>query len=1016
MKHLFQLFQAVSLMFLSVCAVSAQSSDTVRGCVVDEWGEPVIGLTVYIKGTSVGVTTDLDGRYSISTGGRDKVVLVFSYVGLEPQEIKVTGQMRELDVVMKSNSQLDAVIVSGYGRVQKRADLVGSAFQINSDDMKMKPVTRVDNLLDGMIPGLIVQPNTDSPTTIRSRNTIRIRGEASLSASNEPLWIIDGVPLYTGTGTNIIPGMNTSISPLSYLNPDDIASMTVLKDASEVSIYGADGANGVILVTTKSGSFGKTRNVVKANVRYGITTIDESTRFKTLNAAQYMAYAKEAWANGGNDPSLFPYQDNDLNSYSTTDTDWYDLYFGVGQSMLANVSFSGGSDKMTTYMSASYYSEESAVIGNPQQRITARMNNTYRLGKRLTLRPSLSLSYNINRSFSPSHSYYEILPIYSLYDNDGHTYRLYNRYVSGRSADGELLWKDSKFWDNTIAERELNDETQKTFFADGNLSLQYEIIKGLTATAQFGASYQHSYETLYDSRQTLGGIVNGVPKGYSTRNSANYLSWVNVERLNFNRTFGKHKVSGLAGVELSSKGYNVLYATGSGFVNDQIQEVGYAEEASRKGYSSTTTTRKLSLLAQAGYAYDSRYNIQFSVRREGNSSFGKYSRWENYFSVGGAWNVHKEHFFKSGIIDQLKLKASFGTSGNSRVDNAQMKGLGIFVYGDSYSYDGLMGGTVSTPANPGISWETTYMTNVGLDIMLWNRLSVGVEAYYNYTTDLLSKVYTSRIIGEDRIYANVGEMSNRGVELTINSTNITTSNFKWTTDFNIAHNRNRVESLADGKSISYITSITAEGYDSNTWYLVRWAGVDPATGAPMWYDKNGNITYTYSSANRIMDKTSTPAASGGMTNTFEFYGFSLSFLLNYTIGGYAYCSLGTNGITDGYDIIDQNVSVNSLDHWSKPGDVSANPRISTVSTSSSSASTRFLYNKTNVRLQNLSLTYSLPDRICERMSMSECRVSLIGDNLYLWTPDQKKGMNSYKTMMYGYPVQRTLSLSLDLTF
>lgn len=511
-------------------------------------------------------------------------------------------------------------------------------------------------------------------------------------------------------------------------------------------------------------------------------------------------------------------------------------------------------------------------------------------------------------------------------------------------------------------------------------------------------------------------MVNGEPKGYSKRNSANFLTWSNIERLNFNRTFGKHAVSALIGIELSSKGYNTLSAYGSGFVNDHIQEVGYAEEATRKGYSSTKTTRKLSFLAQAGYTYDSRYSVQFSMRREGNSSFGKYARWENYFSIGGAWNIHREEFFRSQIINQLKLKASFGTSGNSRVDSAQMRGLGIFSYGDSYSYNGEIGGVVSTPANPGISWETTYMTNAGLDIRLWNRLSIAAEIYYNYTTNLLSKIYTSRVVGDERIYANIGEVSNCGYEFTINSINIAHRNFRWTTDMNLSHNRNRVEKLANGTNISYGTTITAEGYDINSFNLVRWAGVDPSTGSPMWYDKNGNLTYTYSPNDRVIGKSSSPSVFGGMTNTFRLYNFSLSFLINYSIGGYALCTLGTNGVTDGYNIIDQNVSINSLDHWKYPGDISANPRISTISSKSGMTSTRFLYNKTNIRLQNLSLTYELPKRISRKMSMSSMRVSFIADNLYLWTPDQKRNRNSYKTIMYGYPLQRTFSLSLDMTF
>lgn len=1002
---------------ISLSGWAQPADNNLTGRVVDEQGEPLIGVSVYIRGTSVGTTTDIDGTYTLPLGNRQKAMISFSYVGMKSQDISISNSQRKLDAKMQSDTDLETVIVQGYGRVQKREDLVGSAFQINAKDMEFKPATRLENILDGMIPGLTIDPNTDGADAVRSRMNIRIRGEASLGASNEPLWIIDGVPVYTGGATNMVAGMSTTISPLSFINPADVESITVLKDASEVAIYGADGANGVILVTTKGGKLGNKATTVTATLRFGIKAIDESTRFKTLNASQYLAYAKEAWANSGNDMRLFPYQDNELNSYSTTDTDWHKLYYGIGNTMQADVSISGGSETSGSRFSVGYYREKGTVKGNTQQRITMSLNNTYKLGKRLLVQPSLSASYNINDVFSPGSSYYENLPIYSPFDKDGYTYRLYNRSVESLDKDGNPIWKDVRFLDNGIAKRDLNDNKQKTFETTANLTAQYEILNGLTASAQFGAKYQHSYETLYASRLAPGdGIIDGEPKGYSTRASANFLTWTNSERVNFNRKFGKHTVKALAGIELSSQDYNTLAAWGSGFINDQIQEIQYAEDATRKGISNVNTRRSLSFFGEAGYTYDSRYTVQFNFRREGNSDFGKSARWGNYFSVAGAWNIQNEKFFHSEVIKMLKLKASFGTSGNSRVGSAQMRGLGTFVYGNSYSYNGIIGGVVGSAANPGLSWEKTYMTNVGVDIQLWDRLSIGAEYYYYKTKDMLSKVYTSSFIGDARIYANIGEMNNMGAELSISSTNIQRPNFSWTTNFNMAHNRNRVTKLADGKPISTGSSITAVGHDVNTFNLIRWAGVDPTTGAPMWYDKNGDLTYTYSTDNRVIGKSASPKVTGSLSNTFRLYNFSLGFMLNYSIGGHRLATLGTGALRDGYNIIAQNVSVNSLDHWSKPGDISANPRISTVTSQSSMNSTRFLTNSTNFRLQSLSLTYALPKEISRKMHMSSCRVSFLADNLFLWTLDQKHGKNSFKTTMYGYPVQRTFSLSLDMSF
>lgn len=1030
MKRIRQ-FRIVHFLLLIICVMLSgrgfsQQSDSratmkVSGVVTNEQGEPLIGANVIIDGTNQGKSTNDKGEYVIDITGDvgQKTVLKFYYIGMKDasRTLVLSSSTLRLNVKMLSDTHIEEIIVQGYGRTQNNEDLIGSAFQVNAADLEFKPLSRVDNLLDGLVPGMSIEPNADYPGSPQTRYNTRVRGEASLSASNEPLWIIDGVPIYTGTGTNTMPGMSYSVSPLSFINPTDIQSITVLKDASEVSIYGADGANGVILVTTKSGSTGGVvRRDISANIRYGVSSIDQSTKYKVLNAEQYMDYAKTAWVNGGNSIDIFPYQDNELNSYSTTDTNWYDEFYGLGQNLSATLSISESREHSSSYFSLSYYGDSSTLLGNEQERISARMNNTYKLGQRFTLRTILSASYNINDLFAASHEYYEVLPIFSPYDEDGYTYRLYNQYVSGVSDDGELEWTQSKFWDNTIADRELSSNQQRNFTTDANLAIDCKVIEGLTATTQFGVSYSHNYEKIFYSRFTLSGMDGTDPIGYSRRASASYLSWTNISRLNYDRTFGKHTFTGLAGIELSSKGYDTLYATGSDFINDFTQEIGYASSDSRYGYSSTSTTRKLSFLGQAGYSYDRRYGVQVNTRYEGNSSFGEYSRWGNYFSVGGTWNINNEKFFLSNTLDILKLKASFGTSGNSRVDSALMRGLGTFTYGDTYSYNGTIGGVVGTAENPGLSWEKTYMTNVGINTRLWKRLAIAVETYYNYTTDLLSKVYVSRLIGEDRMYANIGEISNLGVEMTINSTNIDKEHFRWETDFNIAHNRNRVEKLADGTSISYGTTISAVGYDVNSFYLVRWAGVDPNTGDPMWYDADGNLTYSYSTDNRVIDKSSTPAAYGGITNTFVYKNFSVSMQINYSIGGYALSTLDMHGLCDGYDVINQNVSVNSLDYWQNPGDVTSSPKISTVSSSSGMSSTRFLYNKTNFKLQNLSVSYMIPEEITNKMKLAACRVSLIGDNLYLFTPDQNADLNSYKTVMYGYPVERTISLNLDVTF
>lgn len=382
-------------------------ADKVTGKIMTADGEPLAGASVMIRGTKIGTTADIDGNYSIIAPGEgESYVLVFQYLGMRTKEITVSRQ-RLLDVRLEEDNELEgSVIVGAYGTKQSREDLIGSAFQVNAEQLKDKPKTRIDNLLSGLVPGMSIEPNTDAAGTTRSRYETRIRGEASLSASNEPLWVIDGVPVYTGGRTNQMAGTSYTVSPLSYLNPDDIESITVLKDADQVTIYGADGSNGVILVTTKSGSKNKPL-AVSARVNFGVATIDKSTEFRMMSQKQYLEVAKEAWVNAGKNLNTFPYQDNDYNSYSTTDTDWSKEYFGVGTNLYADLSLTSGTDKLSNYVTGSYYRTNNTVKGDSQQRFSFRTRNTYDFTDWLKVNAQLSASYNDN----------DLFPLYRLSGN-----------------------------------------------------------------------------------------------------------------------------------------------------------------------------------------------------------------------------------------------------------------------------------------------------------------------------------------------------------------------------------------------------------------------------------------------------------------------------------------------------------------------------------------------------------------------------------------------------------------------
>lgn len=985
----------------------------VRGIVVDAQGDPLIGVTVQQKDTKNMCVTDLDGRYALTVKGSLPVTLTFSYVGMKKLTQRVASTV-EQTVRMQDDAAIikDVVIVGAYGTMQKRSDLVGSAYQVGSKELENLPKGRLDTMLDGLVPGVKIDINSDSPDNSRPRFNVRVRGEGSLSASSEPLWVVDGVPMFTGGTTNQMPGQNYTISPLSFLNPDDIESITVLKDATATSIYGADGGNGVVLVTTKKGREGKTS--VSVNVEYGIANIDRSTAPKVLNAQQFMELARESYANAGLDPRAFPYQDNALNQFSTTDTDWLDVYYDTGSTFQGNVGVNGGSDKAKYYLSGAYYQNQSTIKGNKQQRFSMRSNLDFQLHQKVKLTTILSASYNVNDLFNMGRDVYENLPIFTPYNPDG-TLRLYNRMVSGVDADGNPVFKDYKFF-NSVAEREQNENTQKALYVNANFSLKYDILPGLSYTGQFGVDFQSNLEQMYSSQKNWSGTSVIGQEGYSTRQSAHVSNWNTIHRLNFNRTFGLHTIGVLAGFEAGSRDYTVVGATGSGFINDYIQDVSYAD--SRNGTNYSSTTRKASFLGQVSYSFDHRYYLTFNARRDGNSQFGSDVRWADFASVGVSWNVHNEKFFKIPWITVLKLKASYGANGNSRLGSQEA--LGLYSYGESYAYNGNNGGTQSGTPNHTLSWETTYKTNLGFRLELLNRFDIDFDWYNHHTKNLLSNLDVSRTTGDTKVYRNVGELRNRGFDLTLTTKNIVSQKedgFRWTTELNLAHNTNVLLKLYNGIQKNFGTYSYIEGYDVSTMFLVRWAGVDPADGSPMWYDKEGNITKQYSADNRVAGDNSHSDVTGGMTNTLSYKGFSLRFLLNYQFGGYAFTSFGRSMFSDGLYSSSQNQAVEQLDRWQKPGDVALSPKpIWGVSTSSVMNSTRYLYNKTLIRLQNVVLSYRFERDLIKPLGLNQCVVSLIGNNLFAYSPYASSDHNSYKTCMSGYPAERSVSLAVTVGF
>ncbi|QVY66872.1 SusC/RagA family TonB-linked outer membrane protein [Polaribacter sp. Q13] len=987
---------------------------SISGTIIDETGAPISGVTIVLKkDPSIWTVTDFDGKYKLSEIPNGSTIKVLS-MGFLDQEIVITSSGVKNLVLKEDIESLDEVIVtSNYGTAQKKSNLVSSAYQIKAEDIVNLPQQRVDKLLEGVIPGLEVNSQSNDATSARPRYSTTIRGEASLSASNEPLWIVDGIPINTGNKTNLILGIQTSVSPLSFLNPDDIESMTVLKDASATTIYGADGANGVILIITKKGKANKTQ--LNLSLKSGVSFINNNTRFKTLNANQYSTLAKEAYSNLENsDMAYFPFTDSDNNYYSTTDTDWYDEFFRMGSTSQINLSASGGNEKATYRISGSYFENKMVLKGNSQQRMSINSNNSVNISDKLTLDLNLVGSYNTNTIFSPSSDYYSFSPLISPYNDDG-SFRQYYRIIEGSNPDGSPRFVEKRFF-NSIAEREQNDNGQKAFSFKGAVQLHYRINNDFTFSSQFGLDYNNYVEKIYYSMKNWSGNdLSGSANGYATSATANFLNWNTIHRLNFDKQIGLHHISGVAGIELGANKSTTISAWGSGFANDHIRLVTYASFSD--GSSSESETTKASFLGQIAYNYDGRYNLTLNGRNDGNSNFGKNVQRATFLSAGASWNIHKESFFKSDLINILSIKGSYGTNGNSRFGTQDPEG--VYAINDNFQYGDALGAGISTGANPDLSWETTYMANLGVRIALFNkRLDISTEVYRNKTTNLISKLDASRTTGVTTIVRNVGEIENKGIEVTIESDNIKTKNFSWKTRLLASHNRNKLLALYNDLPKNLGNQRLQVGKSTNTFFLVRWAGVDPRDGYPMWYDAEGNITKEYSVDNRVAEKSSNPDVFGSMTNMFSFKNrFNLSITTGYTIGGYSFSTFARDVNSDGLNIIDENQSVNQLDRWQAEGDLALAPKpIWGVSTGSVRNSTRFLYNKTSVKIQNISFSYLLDDKITNSLGLQSVGFSLLGNNLLVWTPYDKPNRNSYKNNIGGYPLETEISLGLNVTF
>ena len=979
-----------------------QQTGKIKGTIVDsKTGEPVIGASVKVKGTKLAAVTDLNGEFELNTHAN--ATLQISYVGFKETEVKASNGMK---ISLEEDTEsLEEVVVVGYG-TQKKESLTGAMANIKGEKLKDITSATVENMLNGKVSGVYVAPGSGRPG---STGAIIIRGQTSINGATAPLWVVDGVIVGNSAGD---------------LNPDDIETMTVLKDAASTAIYGSEGANGVVVVTTKQAKHEKMS--ISLSAKAGLSTLNRGN-LEMMDGAEFYDYYKSFQ----NVESVnFPRWNEDLRN---SNFDWFKLAKKTGSTQDYNLTLNGGSENIQSMFTLGYFKEEGAVKGYDMNRYSTRIKVVYKPYEWLTIKPNISGSRTNDKDKQYSvGAMYSMMPWDSPYDEDGN---LVPNYYSG--------------WVNSKATNYLNDlaagnySTSTTYDLAGGLDFDIKITPWLTFSSVNNYSYYNSQtHGYYDPKSSSGEGVNGRTTEYnyvSTRRYTNQL-------LRFKRSWGKHNVNALLAYEFNDyeMKYTDVYATG--FISGFEDFMTAAKPEMANGYR--TAWAKQSYFTQWRYDYDSRYYGELSLRRDGRSNFGSNNRYGNFFSVSGAWNINNESWFKADWVDQLKLRAAFGSVGN--VPTSLYPSYSLYSVGATYNEN--PGALISQIGNKDLTWEKTYTTGVGVDASFWqNRLHATLDYYIKNTSNILYQVPVTGLVGVTSIWKNIGKMRNTGIELTVGGDIIRTKDLTWNVTANISHNSNELRDLykqrdangnyvvkpvliSDGTSIAGTAQRILEiGEPVDTYYMKEWAGVNPEDGKPQWYmdDANGNkvVTDSYSKASYYKCGKASPDVYGSFSTSLFYKNFDLQANFGYSLGGQIYSYYRQEFDSDGAYAGDRNQMKlqKGWSRWEKPGDIATHPRAMYNNQDKGNlASSRYLESSDYLKLRSLTLGYNFD---LKKYGIQTLRLSVSGENLFTITdysgvdPELPAGTNDKGVLSVTntggisvYPAVRKFMLGVNLTF
>lgn len=972
-----------------------QQENACTGIVLDQNGESVIGASVVVKGTTNGSITGLDGDFVISNVKKGDHIVI-SFVGYKEQEIVWDG--KPIKVTLKEDSEtLDEVVVVGYG-VQRKSSITGSIASVKADELKTVTAPSVANMLQGKVAGVVVTPTSGQPGADVS---IRVRGTGSLRGKTEPLWVIDGV---VGDA-------------MADLNPNDIESISILKDGSATALYGSRGANGVVQVTTKRATMGGSS--FDASVKFGISQLQKG-KLEMMNGAEYYDYLVTAFTNAGtlkDQQWLQPY-------LKEQNFDWWDFATQNALTQNYNIGYKYGNDRIKSYISADYYTEEGAIKGYDYDRFTLRVNTDYVVNDRLTLRAKLSASYKetSDQQYSLSHTSYT--PWDTPYDSNGNI----KIGTEGRPTKENAATADPRdYWysdgsSNWLYNNQLNWKKTRSNAMDIGVGFDYKIFDCLTFVSNNKVGLKNNYgENYYDPKS----VGQESLQGTIYNSNSNVRTIYTSQLLRFLKTFNDvHEINAYLGYDYDE--YRYYDMTGQASQMFQGNEILNGGVANPKVGGTKNEKKNAAYYFNGNYSYDNKYLFQAMFRVDGSSQFGANKRWAPFWSVGGGWSMHKEAFISNiKWINELKPRISYGISGNlpdgayewaTMLSSTQQYGNKVALYSN---YLG----------NPDLSWEETATLDFGLDMRLFDRLGIVFDYYHKNVKNLIYLRHLPAITGYNRQTANNGKMKNEGFEITITPEIIRTKDLYWDISFNLGYNKNEITYLPDGDELT--SQATAVGYPYRNWYLREWAGVDTMTGTPLWFkvDDNGKKTVTgdYNQATRVLlDEVPVPKFNGAISTNLTWKGFSLNANFTFATGAMIY-----NGQRAG--ALDRDCGRNSQPpmklkdgwtRWEKPGDIATHPQlIDGGNNGADRESTRYLENGDYFKLKSLSLGYSFPKRWLESLGVKSANLSIGGENLFTITSFSGQDPEILYSSEYngsassfGYPTVRRFTVGLNVQF